>query len=204
MTDEAGSIFVLEFSFPVDLSATITVPDMVEIYQEVLAGTSIKDTYVRGMLPLWLYGHLKGDTRMEDAAFGPLRTEGVSFHRPWFSEWLEHFREARLLPAAWEPFADQVKDRRLGFRNEQVPLLAQTIRARIHNLRLARQHSALAEPPNRSRGRTYSYRLSSDCQAAQSLAVDRLARLVPGDVRTYPPYFPGDRTHVTRVPVGGN
>lgn len=198
MTAQQGASFVLEFSFPSDRSTLFPITDVAETYLHVLGLTTIKPDIVKGMLPLWLHGHQKGDPRLAEAALGPLRSPGISFAWPWFIEWLEHFREARLLPRAWEPFADRVKDRRLGFRDERVPLLADVLSRTIWNRREASLH--LESSGTRLDGwqRTYTYELVVDCEASESLLPDRLARLVPGDWLTYPPYFPGDRTSVRR------
>lgn len=191
-----AATFSLTFDFKTDASITLPIDAVVEIYFEFLGTTTIKDHYIRGMLPLWLYGYEKGDPRLQEAAFGPLLTPGLSFVWPWYLEWREHFREQHLLPRAWEPFADEFKDRRSKVGNEVVPLLCQTLWQKIWNRRCAKQH---AESPGYGPKKTpYSYRLEADCEASCSLHKDRLVRLVPGDTRTYPPFYPGDRTRVAR------
>lgn len=194
----AAESFTLEYAFEIDRTETLSLNEVVGVYFDFLATTSIKADVARGMLPLWLEGYRRGDFRLQEAAFGPLRTEGISFVWPWFIECLDHFRDAHLLPLAWHSFSDQVKDRRLGFRQERVPLLADTLFWTIQNYRLARQHAASSSALPRTRQRTYVYGLESECEASQSLASDRLSRLIPGDWQTYPPFFPGDRTRVSR------
>ena len=192
----AGASFTLEYAFDVDLSERLPLNQVVQIYFDFMAMTSIKDHIIRGMLPLWLYGYQKGDRRLQEAAFGPLRTEGVSFVWPWFLEWRETFRELKLLPKSWEYFADQLRDHRLALRDERVPLLADTLAWTIHNRREALIHADA--PTYGPRKSAYLYSINSDCEASLSLAAQRLASLIPGDWRTYPPYFPGDRSQVLR------
>lgn len=194
---EASSTFSLAFDFRIDSDVTLPLPEVAEIYFEVLATTTIKDHYIRGMLPLWLYGYQKGDAVMQEAAFGPLCTDGVSFVWPWFLEWLDHFRSEQLLPRSWESFADHVKDRRHGLRKERIPLLADTLWRTVWNRRAAKQHASCCGGSDDLR-RVYEYVLVAGCEASESILPDKLLRLVPGDWRTYPPYFPGDRTSVQR------
>jgi len=192
------NMFRLEFDFPADESS-LPIQEVVETYMHVLGMTSVKETYLNGMLPLWLYGYQKGDPRMQEAALGPLRTEGVSFIWPWFSEWRESFREAKLLPLSWLPFSDHVWDLRLGLRQERVAILSDVIWRTAWNRRLANQHAAFDDASRPRRSMAYTYDLRSDCEASQMVAARRLAGLVPGDWRTYPPYFPGDHSTVERV-----
>jgi hypothetical protein len=194
MSADGESSFVLEFSFASERSSTLPITAVVETYMHVMGLTSIKPDLVKGMLPLWLHGFQTGDFRLQTAALGPLRSPDISFVWPFFTDWLEHFRAAKLLPRAWEGFADQVKDRRLGFRDERVPLLADVLMRTVYSRREASQHAATSD----SSLRIYSYDLIPDCEASESIVKEQLARLVPGDWRTYPPFFPGDRTQVRR------
>lgn len=198
MTSEQGATFVLEFSYPAQGHTHLPIAEVADTYLHVLGLTTIKPDIVKGMLPLWLHGHQKGDPRIQEAALGPLRSPEISFFWPWFIEWLEHFREARLLPRAWEPFADRVMDRRLGLRDERIPLLADVLSRTVWNRGEASKHAARNDPSLPGWKRTYSYELVPDCEASESLLPDRRTHFVAGDWRTYPPYFPGDRTSVQR------
>lgn len=188
----------LEFAFPAELSSSLPTTDVVDCYLFVLSGTTVKDDISKAMLPLFLHGQTTGNTRLTTAAFGPLLSEGMSFSWPWFDEWLEHFRSEHLLPERWEAFADKVKDRRGRITVERIPLLADTIGWMCHNRRLANQHASYLQAELNGHRKVFSYALKSECAASQSLHARRLERLVPGDWRTYPPFFPGDRTMIRR------
>lgn len=196
MTGGEKTTFVLEFSFSADQSDLLPMTEAADTYLHVLGLTTIKPDLVKGMLPLWLHGYQNGDPRIQQAALGPLRSPDISFVWPWFTEWLDHFRAQKLLPRAWELFADQVKDRRLGLREERVPLLSDVLIRTMWNRREANQHAASVDTKINGHSRGYAYDLVADCEASESILKECLDQLVPGDWRTYPPYFPGDRTSV--------
>lgn len=188
-----GPALVLEYRFLEGMTQIASVAELIDCYRHVLGGTSVRSEIVDCMLPLWLHGQMRGDPRLEEAAFGPLATEGISFSWPWFSEWLERFRKEKLLPVRWEPLADQIKDRRLGFRHERIPLLAHTLARLVYNRMRAEQQVGYADVRRAGSGR---FQVSSECEASRTIAEERLPLLVPGDWRTYPPYFPGDTSSI--------
>jgi hypothetical protein len=195
---EAGARCVIEFSFLADLSLPLPVIEAVNCFQQVLGGTTVKPEIAQCMLPLWLHGVMKGDARFETAAFGPLLSPDISFVWDWFTRYRKEFRLLHLLPLSWHAFADEMKDLRLGLRELRVLLLAETINRTMWNRREAAQHAASDDVNTFGGTRRATYTLESDCEASAHVNRIKLPELIPGDWRTYPPYYPGDHTVVAR------
>lgn len=180
----------LYFGFPESLTI-FHFEQAVSAYREVLAQTSVKPMIVEAMLPLWLSGHMRGDFRLETAAFGPLLTDGISFQWPIFAEWRDRFVQAEVLPEGWNITWETMKDRRLGLRQQRIGIMAQTISALLRNRREARRDAQM-----HNHG---LYEITADCPASKLIAAERASSLVIGDATTYPPFFPGDRSSVRHI-----
>lgn len=197
MTSGRPATFVLEFSFPADIKVPLPVQEIAATYLQVLGETTVKPDIVKGMLPLWLHGHLNGDPRLTEAALAPLRSPDIAFSWPWFDEWRDRFRRAGILPRVWDDFSAMVDDGRRGLRDQRVGLLNQTIAARIYNRHRAGQHLALLSGLSPAAAQLRHFTLRTDCEASEVVSREKLASVDPRDWLTYPPYFPGDSTDVS-------
>lgn len=161
-----------------------------EAFDHVMAGTTVKPFVAEAMFPLWLVGFRRGEPKYQRAAFYPLMDPEISFQWPWFVEWRGVFAKGEM-PDSWTFMAMRIKDQRLALREDMVQLLSLTISATIGN-----RHDAAAHA--RSPGGSRPFRALSSCPLSEQIATGRLSALVPGDWRTYPPYFPGDASSITR------
>lgn len=188
---EKGPRYHLNYQFLADLSSPLPIEEAVAAFNDVMATTTAKPDYVKGILPLWLNGHLDGNHRMVNAAFRPLLETGIGFSWPWLGTWIRRFKAEGQLPLDWHSFADAAKDLRMSHAAGAVSLLAGTIMRTMYSRHEAKQHlqRTWLRPPHPT--------LVTECEASQSIHAEKLAEFRLGDPATYPPYFPGDRTYLT-------
>ncbi len=187
---EAGPRTRITFDFLDNLSPILSVEEAIDTYRKVFATTTVKSAFVEGMLPLWLQGHLSGDSRIARAALSPLRDGDLPWSWPLFDASRTRFREIGLWPERWAPFKDLAKDRRRSLQGVRVDLLNEWLGRRM----LARRNAANMEPT--SLFRRWGWFLWAPCEDDLRLVTDRQATVVLEDADTHPPFFPGDASEI--------
>lgn len=168
-----------------------TETDAISAYVDTFSATTVDSQLVEGMLPIWLRGYRSGDLKFERAALYPLLDPEIPFKWSAFSEWRSIFAKEGELPERWQFLQERIKDRRLALREDMVLILGITISTAIYNRRTAAQH-------REGDLRVRVYDIFSNCPVGLRIGRSKLSALIPGDWRTYPPYFPGDQSSVTR------
>lgn len=166
--------------------------EAVACFFHVFEQTTVALDVVETLLPLWLKGYREGDPRFERAALYPLMEPDIPFKWPVFNAWRATFAKTGELPDRWTYLASRIKDRRLSLREDMTLILQITIASSICNRRLAAQHAQLSSPAQ-------TFELSTFCPVEAQIGRDKLLTHIPGDWRTYPPYFPGDQSTICRV-----
>lgn len=159
-------------------------------FRHAFAETSVKAFVVEAMLPLWQVGSQRGEPKYQISALYPLLNPDVSFNWPWFDKWRTRFAAGEM-PDTWIYLASRIKDKRLGLREDKVNMMANVIGSLLLNRRSAWQH---VNTP----GLRPVYTVHSQCAVSAAIAKEFSDTLQPGNWRTYPPYFPGDTSWVTR------
>lgn len=184
--------FELRFAFDHAELPFCTYAEVIETYASILAPTSIKPVFQEGMLPLFLSGLTSGTAKVCEAAFAPLKTQGISFTWPLFDKWRRIFHEHGIWPNRWHGFVDKAKDRRLSLREEKAWLLPIHIQSAIYHRHRAAQ---LANMTGYMRAR--NLKVQHPEPDLEPLIRKQTAKIDPTDWQTFPPFFPGDTSYVT-------
>jgi hypothetical protein len=159
-----------------------------ESYTFVMDSTDVPMDLREALLPIWIYAHQSGNPKIEPPALAILG----EFKWTWkpFEDWLETFKKAGRWPYMWEKFdiPDLVKrDSQWKLRQARVRLLAHTLSMSAYKCRDGHKDHSL----HRSRGWHIP---SIKCPVEDEVAAALLNSIDLDDWRTWPPFFPGDRS----------
>jgi hypothetical protein len=154
----------------------------------VLASTTIPEDLREALLPAYVYAHRSGNPKLEAPALAILGA--YRWEWPSFEEWLERFRETGEWPYIWNQNdipALVKRDSQWKLRQARVEVLAHTLAMTAYNARDCTGKSALMLRHGWS---LVDIRDPVEMRIAQQIK----RRIDVSDWRTWPPFFPGDRT----------
>ncbi|HMJ43208.1 MAG TPA: hypothetical protein VK522_13115 [Pseudolabrys sp.] len=150
------------------------------------------DPTVRGVLmAAWGSAHQSGDPRAERRALNSLNHSEWTW--PWFEDWLRHFQSHRQWPYMWrqEQIPDALAERNIkALEDAAIGLLSHTIGTTVYRCR----------DNEKGHGRFLKQRgwdfVSLGCPVEDAIAAGNLATVDLDNWHTWPPFFPGDRSHM--------
>jgi len=156
--------------------------------RRVLETASVDPEIARQIIEHWPPAYASGNPRIWRSALNEL-LDGVAFEWGWLDEWRAWFNRRGALPYLWR------------YHDRDVARFDVAMLDHAMGSAAARYREWSRAWSSQRRGfQKYGVRFSSSgCAVEDEIAALRLDQFDPGSLDTWPPYFPGDRTHVMVV-----
>ncbi|MFK5979753.1 MAG: hypothetical protein QM488_12795 [Rhizobiaceae bacterium] len=164
-----------------------------EAYYYVMSGTRISADLHEKLLPAFVQAHQSGDPKKELHALKPLNT--AEWQWPMFDLWSKAFQQINIWPYMWDKF--DIPDLLADQQSEECKRAL--VKLLCHNLSMTTYtcHKALKGSQKDWFSR-HGWRLVSiNDPVEDKIAEDLKDQVLLDDWRTWPPFFPGDRTSMT-------
>jgi hypothetical protein len=160
----------------------------------VLEETDIPLELREAILPLWIYVHQNGNPKFDVSSLAVLG----EFEWAWkpFEDWSAKFGEANRWPYMWqrEELPDLIKrGSAWKLRQARVKIFAHTLTMSAFSCR-----DGVRRAPYLKK---FGWRVSSiKCPVEDEVSAKKKDTVIIDDWRTWPPFFPGDRSHISGLP----
>ena len=166
-------------------------------FKHIFGDCVIDPDLTRALLPVYVHAHQSGRAALEPLALAVLT--GEKWEWPWFESWHKAFSEESMWPYMWRhegsDFPHIVRNSATGqLRQARVHILCHTLSnviTNIHNFVLEQEFPGerllRLSPP------------TGDCEVEPLVAANYAPDMKNEDWRTWPPFFPGDRSHAKLI-----
>lgn len=152
-------------------------------FTSVMAEIAARPGLKEGIYPLWAEAYARGDPRAAKASLGALTSARWSW--PVFDEWRQEFERRGRWPYMWDSIG------RRELRARRVAARAELLQHFLFRCACTCRDGTRMAPYYRR----YGWRLIGvGCEVEGQIAEERTALVDLDDWRTWPPFFPGDRT----------
>jgi hypothetical protein len=174
-------------------SFALPIENIAEAYQHVMGETNVDPELCRLILPLYAYANQTGSPKLEPLALAIL--EEVKWDWPWYKSWYAHFEQTKSWPYMWnngeKDMAHMLRySATRQLRRHRVAMLAHSLSHISVNVRTFHKSKDFMEK------RGWELTSSIGCVVEDEVKAQFLASVELSDWRTWPPFFPGDRTSI--------
>jgi hypothetical protein len=168
-------------------------PEIATAYAHVMGSTTIPLDVQEILFPVWKYAVQSGIPRLEQCSLFML-TE-MQWEWETFDVWHTHFKATAQWPYVWRqedsnfPHIERYNATR-QHRRARLRLLVHTLFHVATNIRLCSKTS------ENWMFHSESATSSAGCPVEEAIALQYADSMILNDWRTWPPFFPGDRTNV--------